>query len=325
MTLSVAGALGVFVASNRLVPSPWNDQQRAALRSLWIGELPPVPEDPSNRFADDPRAARLGARLFRDPRLSGNGALACASCHKPELAFSDGLVVAHGIEDGTRNTPSIVPAAYSPTYFWDGRRDSQWAQALSPLENARELGSTRTAVFAVVQQHYRTEFEEIFGPLTPVSAERLARPGSPLGDEAARAAWRALSAEEQKAVNRAFANVGKALAAYQRTLAFEPSRFDRYVSHVLRGNHLIANVLLNAEERAGLELFIGKANCTLCHRGPLFTGHEFFALGLPFGSSGPDPGRGAAAQLLLQDPFNCIGDYSDAKRETCWELRFLSE
>jgi cytochrome c peroxidase len=84
-------------------------------------------------------------------------------------------------------------------------------------------------------------------------------------------------------------------------------------------------VLLNTEERAGLELFIGKANCTFCHRGPLFTGYEFFALGLPFGSSGPDPGRGAVAQLLLQDPFNCIGAYSDAKRETCLELRFLSE
>jgi cytochrome c peroxidase len=313
------------VALNRLWPSPWSAEQKERLRELWLGSLtPPVP-DPTNRFAGDARAARLGAKLFHDRRLSRGGAVSCSSCHRPELGFTDGLAVARGLAGGTRSAPSIVASAYATSYYWDGRRDSQWAQALSPLESAHEMGTTRGAVLALVARHYRSEYETIFGPLPRMERDALAAAGSPLGSPEARRAFQNLGQSEQDAVNRAFANVGKAIAAYERTLTFAPSRFDRYLSHLLRGNHLLAHLALTSDERAGLALFTGRANCTLCHRGPLLTGHEFFSLGLPFGASGPDAGRAGAFELLRQDPFNCLGRYSDAKPEACDELRFLAE
>jgi cytochrome c peroxidase len=324
-TATIGLLLGVFLGLNRLWPSPWSVAQESQLRELWIGSLGPLPADPTNRVANDPRAAELGARLFHDRRLGRDGKLSCASCHRPELAFSDGRVVARGLGDGTRNTPSIVAAARSPSYFWDGRRDSQWSQALGPLESAHEMGTTRGAVVSLVARHYRKDYEAIFGALPKMDVGHLAQAGSPLGSPEAREAFRSLGEPERDAINGAFANVGKAIAAYERSLSFAPSRFDRYVSHVLRGNHLLARATLTLEERAGLELFIGRANCTLCHRGPLLTGHDFFSLGLPFGASGPDPGRGGAFELLRSDPFNCQGRYSDAKPEACDELRFLAD
>ncbi len=71
----------------------WSEEQRAILRSLWIRNLGPPPPDLTNRVADDPRAAALGHRLFFDTGLSGNGQIACATCHQPRLYFSDGRAV----------------------------------------------------------------------------------------------------------------------------------------------------------------------------------------------------------------------------------------
>jgi len=323
--MSVAFALGVLVAVNRLWSSPWNAEQRSALHSLWLGSLGPVPADPTNRFGDDPQAARLGARLFRDVRLSKNGRIACNSCHQPERSFSDGLAVARGLDVGPRSTPPIVGAAHASTYFWDGRRDSQWAQALTPLEGALEMGATRTQVVNVIARHYRKDYEAIFGRLPPITEASLRSAASPLGSDAEREAWAKLAPAEQDSLNRVFANVGKALAAYQRVLMFEPSRFDSYAAQVVRGNHLLASELLSADELAGLELFIGRGRCILCHRGPLFTGHEFFSLALPLGEAGPDPGRAQASRPLREDPFNCLGRYSDGKPEHCVELRFWAD
>ena len=73
--------------------------------------------------------------------------------------------LAHGAGVGTRNTPSLVAAAHGSAYFWDGRRDSQWAQALVPLEGAAEHAGTRTLVANVVARHYRAEYQAVFGAL----------------------------------------------------------------------------------------------------------------------------------------------------------------
>lgn len=320
------GMLGAaFVALDRRWPTPWNEPQRAALRELWLGSLGPPPNDPSNRFADDPHAARLGARLFRDSRLSGDGRVACASCHDPARAFSDGLTLSKGATMGVRNTPSVLGAAHAPAFFWDGRRDSQWSQAITPIEGPTEMAGARTLVVALIAHKYRADYESIFGQLPSIAPEYLRSAATPLGTSAQRAAWGELPSAARDAINRVFANVGKALAAYQRALVFEPSRFDRYVSRVLDGQHYLADRLFSEDEQRGLELFIGKANCTFCHRGALLTGHEFFSLGLPFGSPGPDPGRAEAFRQQREDPFNCLGPYSDAKAEACTEVRFLAD
>src|SRR5688500_14420887 len=69
-------------------------------------------------------AVHLGRDLFFDTRLSADGTISCASCHKPEMAFSDGRVVAQGVDarPGTRNTPSLLNVALNTSFFWDGRR-----------------------------------------------------------------------------------------------------------------------------------------------------------------------------------------------------------
>jgi len=69
----------------------WSADQVTALRGLWLGSLQPLPPDPSNAVADEPRAAALGHQLFFDARLSANGAVSCATCHQPARNFNDGL------------------------------------------------------------------------------------------------------------------------------------------------------------------------------------------------------------------------------------------
>jgi cytochrome c peroxidase len=100
----------------------------------------PVPE--SNQLTRE--KVELGRRLFFDKRLSRDGTLACASCHDPKLAFSDGREVARGINDaqGTRNAPALINRGYGSSFFWDGRAKSLEQQALDPILNPRELGLT---------------------------------------------------------------------------------------------------------------------------------------------------------------------------------------
>jgi cytochrome c peroxidase len=90
----------------------------------------------------------VGRRLFFDKRLSRDGTLACASCHDPARAFSDGRAVARGIHgtEGTRNAPALINRGYGRSFFWDGRADSLERQALQPILNPIELGLTETEI-----------------------------------------------------------------------------------------------------------------------------------------------------------------------------------
>ena len=310
---------------NRLWPCPFSTEELHLISALALPATPAPPRaDPSNRYAEDPAAAALVSRLFRDPRLSANGQIACSTCHVPRYAFTDGRALAKGMEVGRRNTPSVVAASHGAWFFWDGRRDSQWAQALVPLEGAAEHGSTRTEVARIVLTHYRSEFEAVFGPVPNAAALLGIRgPAGPLGGPPARLAWSALSAPDRTAIDALFANVGKALAAYQRRLTFTPARFDRYVDQLTRGNRLLAARLLSDDEVAGLRLFVGKGRCTLCHSGPLLTNHDFFALGLP-SATVEDGGRADGFQSVREDRFNCLGRHSDARPADCGELTFMS-
>lgn len=105
----------------------WSEAEVVTLKSLWIGSLPALPPDPSNTYADDPKAVEFGQQLFFDTRFSSNGEVACATCHKPELMFTDGLPLAKGVGTTTRKSMTIIGTAYSPWLFWDGRKDSQWS------------------------------------------------------------------------------------------------------------------------------------------------------------------------------------------------------
>jgi len=299
----VVAVVIVFGWHNRATDPPaWTGAEIDVLRSLSLASLPTLPPDPSNAVADKPQAAAFGKQLFFDPRLSANGGISCSTCHQPERQFTDGLPKGQAIGTSKRNTPSIVGSVYSPWLYWDGRRDSQWAQALSPLEDPNEHGSSRLQVVAVIagDDDYRPAYEALFGEI---------------GD---------ISGDDPVALNTAFANVGKAIAAFERTLLPAASRFDDYVDAVAGGDAEEQEMLFSGDEVWGLRLFIGKANCTQCHNGPLFTNNEFHNTGI-LSSPGelPDKGRATGVQEVLSDPFNCLGDYSDDPKRQCAELTFV--
>jgi cytochrome c peroxidase len=298
----------------------WSAEQIVELRSLSLRELDAVPADPTNRVADDPRAAELGERLFFDTRLSANGRVSCATCHDPEREFQDGVPLAKGVGETSRRTMPVAATAHSPFLFWDGRKDSQWAQALGPLESPVEHGGTRAQYARVIAEHYRADYERIFGALPAL--EGIPSVAGPVDDPAARAAWAGMSDALRDAVTGVYVNIGKAIAAYERRIQYGPSRFDRYVEALQATGHQPGGIL-TGDEVAGLRLFVGKASCVNCHNGPLLTNNEFHNTGVPARPVLPtDTGRLAGAEGVLRDEFNCRSRWSDAPSK-CAELEFL--
>ncbi len=319
--------IGIALAASLLLGAasslyPWSAGDLAVLRSLSINGLGAPPPDSSNRFADDPAAASLGEALFFDRRLSANGRVSCSTCHEPRHGFTDGRRVGRGLSNGARRTMPIAPAVYSKWQFWDGRADSLWAQALGPIENPAEHGFSRMEVVRLLSARYRHQYEETFGSLPDMSdPERFPVRASPLGDAAARAAWDRMTPDDQAMIDAAFAQFGKALAAYERTLRLRPTRFDAYVASLSgdRSEH----VVFSAEEVAGLQIFIGQGRCVQCHNGPLLTNEDFANTGVPAPrAQSTDLGRTTGIRTALADPFNCRGFFSDAEDGQCEELDY---
>ena len=294
-----SGIAAVILIGSRtgMSSDKWSEEERAAIRSLWLGSLAPVLPDPSNKFADDARAVALGHRLFFDKRLSKTGTVACATCHIPILNFSDGVKVAKGIGITDRNTPTIIGSAYSPWLFWDGRKDSLWAQALGPIENPLEHGFTRAQAVNLIRQDadYKKRYENIFGAMPKL--------------------------KDQEGITRAFANLGKAIAAYERKILPGPGKFDFYAAAILHNVEPAKKSQLSPDERAGLKLFIGEANCLRCHNGPLFANTDFHNTGLP----SSDKGRSQGVSQVLNDEFNCQSRFSDSPLALCSEINFAKK
>jgi cytochrome c peroxidase len=302
--------------------SRWSAEERALLRSLSLTSLGPLPADPSNRYADDSVAARLGHQLFFDTRLSSTGKVSCASCHMPDENFQDGLALGKGVGTTARRTMPIAGTARSPWQFWDGRADSQWEQALGPLESPVEHGGDRTQYAKMVAERYRGIYEQVFGPLPELAG--LPAHAGPVADSAAAAAWKAIASARRREISRVYANIGKAIAAYERRIGFSPSRFDRWVDAELAGREHTTETTLSPDEVAGLRIFIGKGNCVTCHNGALFTDNHFHNTGVPLPATElpADSGRASGVRQALAAEFRCTGEYSDAKPEECEELRF---
>jgi cytochrome c peroxidase len=249
------------------------------------GPWPPPPvRDPSNRVSGTPAGIALGEHLFGEPRLSGDGRTSCATCHRPGHEWSDGLAKARGAVELDRRTPSLWNVGYLHWFGWDGAGDSLWAQTIRPLLDPREMngGPNRAAELLRGDPAFACGHERAFGH----------RPGA---DDV-----------------RLLVDTAKALAAFQETLVSPRTPFDDFRDALLAGDRETASRYPLAAQR-GLRLFIGEANCNLCHLGPRFTNGEFGDVGIPFfvRPGEVDPGRLAGLQRLAASPFNLLGRYND--------------
>jgi len=297
------------------------DSEQDIARGLTLSHLPALPPSPGNAVADDRRAAKLGATLFKDTGLSVNGKVACVNCHQADKRFQDGLPVGHGISDTQRRTMPLEGAAWQAWFFWDGRKDSLWSQALGPLESRVEHGLTRTQIAAYVVENYGVEYTEIFGAGPDLSNLPAA---SPLGNATQVAIWNGLPAETRNAVNRVFANTGKVIAAFERQLIPPENKLDAYMAALDAGSDQSSPAMLSRLELDGFRVFSGKGHCINCHNGPLFSDGFFHNTAVPaVRSPFDDHGRANAIPLVLNDPFNCLGAYSDAAPTACRELQFM--
>jgi cytochrome c peroxidase len=200
---------------------------------------------------DNPQSAEkiaLGEKLFFDGRLSADGTVACATCHDPERAFTDGRPASVGIHGrvGQRNAPTVLNALYDQTQFWDGRAKTLEYQAELPIVNPVEMGQPNIAA-AVTRVasvgDYRRAFQKVFG--REVNARDLLR----------------------------------ALASYERALFSFDSPFDRFNAGDREA--------ISASARRGWELFNGRGRCNKCHalsdRQPNLTGftdNDFHNIGI---------------------------------------------
>ncbi|MDX2288513.1 MAG: cytochrome c peroxidase [Hyphomicrobiaceae bacterium] len=199
--------------------------------------IPAPPGNPSN-----PAKATLGERLFFDPRLSGDNARSCASCHDPEQGYSNGLPRGIARDGGQlrRHVPSLFNLAWGESFLWDGSEPSLETQIDGPIEAADEMAGRWPAIATNLA----------------ADAEMARAFAAAFGDEA---------------VTRT--RVLKALSAYVRTLVSPESRFDRFIA----GDGSALTVV----ELQGFRLFVGKAGCVACHSGWRFTDERFHDTGLP--------------------------------------------
>ncbi len=209
-----------------------------------------APEPAHNKST--PARVALGKALFFDPRLSGSEWISCASCHNPALGWSDGLAtgIGNGMKRLPRATPTIVNVGFSAPLMWDGRAPNLEAQALGPIAAGEEMDQDIPGLIKKLSQFrgYVALFDKAY-------------PGEGINEK----------------------TIGKALAAYQRTVLSTESPFDRW----RRGD---AKAISTSAKR-GFDLFTGKANCAVCHEGFNFTDNGFHNIGLKPTGAEPDLGR----------------------------------
>ena len=304
----------------------FTERQKSILESLSLERLP-APDSVSNKYALNQQAQEFGRQLFHDTRLSSSEKFSCASCHQPDKFLTDGLPT--GVAAGTtnRNTPALHGVAWQTWFYWDGRRDSLWSQALTPIEAAKEMASDRVSVIRLIATTptYRQQYETIFSGLPFTGNEPvLTEPASPMGSDQQKRKWIELSNSEQDKVNSVFANVGKALGAYQHTLEPKRTRFDDFIDEINAGKKVKS---LNTTELKGAQLFLNekRTQCLECHNGPLLSNGAFQNIATG-NFTGPvlDFGREFGSQVALLDEFNCQGRYSDAQPDECLHLIYMS-
>lgn len=210
--------------------------------------------------ADNPYSPakwELGRALYYDTRLSADSSVSCATCHSPNVAFTDGQPNSAGIKGqrGNRSAPTVINRAYSLAQFWDGRAGTLEEQAIGPMANPIEMGHTHDGVVERLRgiPGYRAMFAAAFG-------------------------------SEEIDIGR----VAKAIATFERTVLSGNSPYDRYKAGDKKA--------LTPEQVRGMKVYFNKAKCDQCHEGINFTTNAFHNLGVGTGKPDPDPGRYAVTK-----------------------------
>ena len=238
-----AGLLAACAGSlSPRVPGP-----TAADQSWRLPKEIPMPAD----NVSTPERVELGKVLFFDPRLSGSGAMSCASCHLPHLGWTDGRKLPI-LPDGTvvpRHSPTIVNLAYNTQFMWDGRKKSLEDQAIGPHRHLSKDAYAASAARLRGMEGYKAMFARAY-------------PGEPMNEE----------------------TISRALAAFQRTVVSNDSPFD----HWLAGD---TGALTPEQYRGfKVFLDPARGNCAACHNGPNFTDNGFHNIGVA-AQGAPDLGR----------------------------------
>lgn len=230
-----------------------------SLEKWKLAAEPPHPQD------NQPTSERieLGKQLFFDPRLSRDGNMSCATCHNPLFGWSDGLATAKGFQSQllARATPTVVNTGYNTIQMWDGRKKTLEEQAMGPMEASAEMNMDIDLLFKSLNSNdgYKAAFARAY-------------PGEPISPS----------------------TVSKALAAFERTVVSNTSRFDTWLKGDKRA--------LTASEINGFRVFVdpAKGNCAVCHSAPNFTDNGFHNIGLAsWGGETPDVGRYAQKPIAL--------------------------
>ena len=245
-------------------------------------------------MSGDAAAIALGESLFRDPGLSADGTLSCATCHRPERDFSEDRPRAVGRVELDRNTPALRNLRVHRWFGWGGASDTLWGQSILPILNPKEFGRDAPGLKA-----WMTD-----GPHAGAYAALF---GNPAG----------------QAPQTVLVNVAKALAAFQETLTTGRTSFDRFRDALERGDMAAAADYPESAQR-GLQIFLGKGRCGFCHTGPAFTNGEFHDAGVPYflERGRVDPGRHEGLKALLDSPYTLDGDFTDDPDRTgAWAVR----
>jgi cytochrome c peroxidase len=298
-------------------PAPvFSAADRLALEALSPDVLPAPPPDVTNQFADDPRAAAWGEKLFSDPSFSGRlldsdndgtagslglpgqtGKVACSSCHVASSGFSDTRSfqrqISLGAGWGRRRAPSLLDVGQAQLLMWDGRRDALYNQPFGPIESVVEMNSSRLFAAQQIFRAYKAEYEALNGPL-------------PALDDSTR--FPALSADTtgcqpknptapQPSCDGAFHGSPGDHAEFD---GMSPANQDAVTRVVVNAGKAIAayertlscgpspfdawlhgdTTAISRAAQRGAQLFVGKAECVSCHSGPFLSDQRFHNVGL---------------------------------------------
>jgi len=210
--------------------------------NAYAGHLEPFKSAPvPKQNLQTPEKIELGKKLFFDRRLSGDSTMSCATCHMPELAFTDGqdISLSYPTTKNWRNSPTLINIAFQKYLFHDGRVRTLEDQALFPLMSAFEMNKNLDYVEEQIRvvPEYVEAFKKVFGG--EVTRQRIAM----------------------------------AIAAFERTLISLNSPLDKY----LKGD----KNAMSEDAKKGMELFKGKGKCTKCHHGVNLADNKFYALNVP--------------------------------------------